>query len=45
MTTPFLIGSHVSMKGKPMFLGSAQQAAELGENVFMVYTGGTAKYG
>ncbi|MCY9806785.1 deoxyribonuclease IV [Lentilactobacillus senioris] len=39
MTTPFLIGSHVSMKGKPMFLGSAQQAAELGENVFMVYTG------
>lgn len=39
MTNPFLIGSHVSMKGKPMFLGSAQQAAELGENVFMVYTG------
>lgn len=39
MTNPFLIGSHVSMKGKPMFLGSAQQASDLGENVFMVYTG------
>ncbi len=35
----FLIGSHVSMKGKDMFLGSAQEAANLGETVFMVYTG------
>ncbi|WP_125545684.1 deoxyribonuclease IV [Levilactobacillus lindianensis] len=35
----FLIGSHVSMKGKPMFLGSAQEAAQYGENVFMIYTG------
>jgi len=35
----FLIGSHVSMKGKDMLLGSAQEAASFGENVFMVYTG------
>ncbi|WP_407886252.1 deoxyribonuclease IV [Levilactobacillus sp. N40-8-2] len=34
-----LIGSHVSMKGKAMFLGSAQEAAQYGENVFMIYTG------
>lgn len=37
--TPFLIGSHVSMKGKEMLLGSAQEAAQYGENVFMIYTG------
>ncbi|WP_343031733.1 deoxyribonuclease IV [Secundilactobacillus folii] len=35
----FLIGSHVSMKGKEMLLGSAQEAAGYGENVFMIYTG------
>lgn len=35
----FLIGSHVSMKGKDMLLGSAKEAASYGENVFMVYTG------
>lgn len=35
----FLIGSHVSMKGKDMLLGSAKEAAGYGENVFMVYTG------
>lgn len=35
----FLIGSHVSMKGKAMLLGSAKEAASYGENVFMVYTG------
>lgn len=35
----FLIGSHVSMKGKDMLLGSAQEAASYDENVFMVYTG------
>ncbi|EHO48834.1 deoxyribonuclease IV [Lentilactobacillus kisonensis] len=35
----FLIGSHVSMNGKDMFLGSAKEAAGYGENVFMVYTG------
>lgn len=37
--TEFLIGSHVSMKGKDMLLGSAEEAASYGENVFMVYTG------
>ena len=37
--TPFLIGSHVSMNGKDMFLGSAKEAASYGETVFMVYTG------
>lgn len=37
--TPFLIGSHVSMKGKEVLLGSAQEAAQYGENVFMIYTG------
>lgn len=36
---PFLIGSHVSMNGKEMFLGSAKEAASFGETVFMVYTG------
>lgn len=35
----FLIGSHVSMNGKDMFLGSAKEADSYGENVFMVYTG------
>lgn len=39
MMTEFLIGSHVSMKGKDMLLGSAQEAASYGENVFMIYTG------
>ena len=34
-----LLGSHVSMKGKEMLLGSAQQAAEFGANTFMIYTG------
>ncbi|KRK49407.1 deoxyribonuclease IV [Secundilactobacillus kimchicus] len=34
-----LIGSHVSMKGKAMLLGSAQEATSYGENVFMIYTG------
>lgn len=34
-----LIGSHVSMKGKEMLLGSAKEAASYGENVMMVYTG------
>lgn len=33
------IGSHVSLSGKPMLLGSAQEAASYGSNVFMVYTG------
>lgn len=33
------IGSHVGMKGKDMFLGSAREAASYGANVFMVFTG------
>ena len=33
------IGSHVSMGGKEMFLGSAKEAAGYGANTFMVYTG------
>ncbi|KJW12153.1 deoxyribonuclease IV [Levilactobacillus spicheri] len=37
--TEFLIGSHVSMKGQAVLLGSAQEAAAANENVFMVYTG------
>lgn len=34
-----LLGSHVSMSGKDMLLGSAQEAASYGSNVFMIYTG------
>lgn len=34
-----LIGSHVSMSGKKMLLGSAEEAAGYGANVFMIYTG------
>lgn len=34
-----LIGSHVSMNGKMMLLGSAKNATKYGENVFMIYTG------
>ena len=34
-----LIGSHVSLSGKDMLLGSAKEAASYGSNVFMVYTG------
>lgn len=33
------IGSHVGMSGKDMLLGSARDAAEFGENTFMIYTG------
>ncbi|WP_220729725.1 deoxyribonuclease IV [Apilactobacillus zhangqiuensis] len=39
MTSKFLIGSHVSMNGSTMFLGSAKEADSYGENAFMVYTG------
>ena len=35
----FLIGSHIHMKGKDQFLGSAKQANAFGENCFMVFTG------
>lgn len=34
-----LIGSHVSMKGKDMLLGSAKEAVSYGANTFMIYTG------
>ncbi|WP_207637160.1 deoxyribonuclease IV [Anaerovorax odorimutans] len=33
------LGSHVKMRGKDMFLGSAKEAASYGANTFMVYTG------
>ncbi len=33
------IGSHVSMAGKKMLLGSAEEAASYGSSVFMIYTG------
>lgn len=33
------LGSHVSMSGKEMFLGSAKEAAGYGANTFMIYTG------
>ncbi|MGX7173658.1 deoxyribonuclease IV [Enterococcus ratti] len=34
-----LLGSHVSMSGKKMFLGAAEEAASYGASTFMVYTG------
>lgn len=34
-----LIGSHVSMKGKEMLLGAAQEAASYNASTFMIYTG------
>ncbi|WP_409022483.1 deoxyribonuclease IV [Dellaglioa sp. P0083] len=34
-----LIGSHVSMKGKDMLLGSAEEASNNGASTFMIYTG------
>lgn len=33
------IGSHVSMSGKEMLLGSSKEAASYGSNLFMIYTG------
>lgn len=33
------IGSHVSMSGKQMLLGSSEQALSYGSNTFMIYTG------
>lgn len=33
------IGSHVSMSGKKMLLGSSEEAAKYGANTFMIYTG------
>lgn len=34
-----LLGSHVSMNGKSMLLGSAETAVNYGANTFMIYTG------
>ncbi len=34
-----LIGSHVSMSGKEMLLGSVKEALSYGANTFMFYTG------
>ncbi|MGM9965988.1 MAG: deoxyribonuclease IV [Rummeliibacillus sp.] len=34
-----LIGSHVSMSGKKMLLGSSEEAASYGASTFMIYTG------
>ena len=34
-----LIGSHVSMSGKKMLQGSAEEALKYGESTFMIYTG------
>lgn len=34
-----LIGSHVSMSGKDMLLGSSKEAASYGASTFMIYTG------
>ncbi|HLQ71412.1 MAG TPA: deoxyribonuclease IV [Bacillota bacterium] len=33
------IGSHVSMSGKKMLLGSSEEAVSYGSNTFMIYTG------
>ncbi len=33
------LGSHVSMKGKDMLLGSVEEAVSYGANTFMIYTG------
>ena len=34
-----LIGSHVSMSGKKMLLGAAEEAASYNADTFMIYTG------
>lgn len=34
-----LLGSHVSMSGKDMLLGSSKEALSYGANTFMIYTG------
>ena len=33
------IGSHVSMSGKEMMLGSVKEAASYNSDTFMIYTG------
>ncbi|MUV07362.1 deoxyribonuclease IV [Planococcaceae bacterium Storch 2/2-2] len=37
--THLLLGSHVSMSGKKMLLGSSEEAASYGSKTFMIYTG------
>lgn len=37
--SPLPIGSHVSMSGKEMMLGSVKEALSYGANTFMLYTG------
>ncbi len=36
---PLFLGSHVSMSGKEMMLGSVKEALSYGANTFMLYTG------
>ena len=36
---PLLLGSHVSMSGKKMLLGSSEDAAKYDASTFMIYTG------
>lgn len=36
---PILLGSHVSMSGKKMLLGSSEEATSYGATTFMIYTG------
>ena len=36
---PLLLGSHVSMSGRKMLLGSSEEAASYGATTFMIYTG------
>ena len=36
---PLLLGSHVSMSGKRMLLGSSEDALDYGATTFMIYTG------
>ena len=36
---PLLLGSHVSMSGKKMLLGSSEDAMSYGATTFMIYTG------
>lgn len=38
-TQQIILGSHVGMSGKEMFLGSAKEAVSYGANTLMVYTG------
>ena len=38
-TNDILLGSHVSMSGKKMLLGSSEEALGYGANTFMIYTG------